>query len=216
MSGLSSPGCTNWNTQKCRRVLRPLSSKLQALKSLVEAHPSLLTQAHSAPGQKSSSFNSKKYYSSSSSSSFSSSLRDSTAPKLTASNEHSSRFRSDTLFLALHDKISPEIFALYRSIYHAFRHFLTQAYLPARSLAQKSAVEVGKCIVYTMDSFSEDEWYDCLVQLRLYKRFIAIGHGASLVAQEAVLCRELLPALVAACAEFEAYDIVSVVVFLLL
>ncbi|KAK9235478.1 hypothetical protein V1525DRAFT_409830 [Lipomyces kononenkoae] len=204
-----------WTTSKCHRVLRPLSSKLQSLRSLIASHPSLVNNGagNSHSSLSSSSENSleqgatweKNYRPSGHIRKYSVKLQ-SRHQASGQESDKSSHYRADSLLLSLRDKTTPEVYTAYRSIFHAFHHFMLQTYEIPTTLSQKSAIELGKCVVYTLGSVSEDDWYDGMEVLKYYKRCIAIGHGVSLVARDAQICRDLLPALIVDCAEMEAFD----------
>ncbi|KAK9312934.1 hypothetical protein V1524DRAFT_224070 [Lipomyces starkeyi] len=223
MVGATSPKHL-WTTRKCHRVLRPLSSKLQSLRNLIGSHPSLVNYAgghgNSSSGNgniseqpatweknyRTNSGNIKKYSVKLSQSQSKSSSLPSRHRASVQECDKSSQYCADNLLLSLRDKAAPEVYAAYRSIFHAFHHFMLQTYESPATLSQKSAIELGKCVVYTLGSVSEDDWYDGMEVLKYYKRFIAIGHGVSLVARDAEFCRDLLPALIVDCAEMEAFD----------
>ncbi|KAK9493056.1 hypothetical protein V1508DRAFT_416720 [Lipomyces doorenjongii] len=223
MVGTTSPN-HRWTTRKCHRVVRPLSSKLQSLRNLIGSHPSLVNHAgghgHSSAGNgniseqtatwekrnRTHSGNIKKYSVKLSQSQSKSSSLPSRHRASVQESDKSSQYCADNLLLSLRDKTTPAVYAAYRSIFHAFHHFMLQTYESPATLSQKSAIELGKCVVYTLGSVSEDDWYDGMEVLKYYKRFIAIGHGVSLVARDAEFCRHLLPALIVDCAEMEAFD----------
>ncbi|KAK9374293.1 uncharacterized protein V1513DRAFT_446616 [Lipomyces chichibuensis] len=213
-----------WTTRKCHRVLRPLSSKLQFLRNLIGSYPSLLNNAgghgNSLSGNgniagqtaaweknyRKHSGNIKTYSVKLSQSQSKSSSLPSRHEASVQESDKSSQYCADNLLLSLRDKTTPDVYAAYRSIFHAFHHFMLQTYESPATLAQKSAIELGKCVVYTLGTVSEDDWYDGMEVLKYYKRFIAIGHGVSLVARDVEFCRALLPALIVDCVEMEAFD----------
>ncbi|KAK9467937.1 hypothetical protein V1512DRAFT_252267 [Lipomyces arxii] len=197
-----------WTTTRCHRVLRPLSSKLHSLRTLVESHPSLAA-SHDLSRFSQIDVNARqsgvmtgvtrKY-------SAKSHQHHSKPSGPTASHIDQTDYSTDTMMIALRSKVPTDIYICYRSIFQAFHHFLAHAYEQPRTLAQKSGIEVGKCVVYTMGSVSEDDWYDGVGALKYYKRFIAIGHGVSLVARDAAICDNLLPILIIDCSDLGAYD----------
>ncbi|KAK9366003.1 hypothetical protein V1509DRAFT_315175 [Lipomyces kononenkoae] len=204
-----------WTTSKCHRVLRPLSSKLQSLRSLIGSHPSLVNNgvgngnnfwSSSAPSLEQGTTWEKIYRTSAHIRKYSVKLTSSRHQASGQEPDKTSHYCADNLLLSLRDKTTPEVYAAYRSIFHAFHHFMLQTYRSPSTLSQKSAIELGKCVVYTLGSVSEDDWYDGMEVLKYYKRSIAIGHGVSLVARDAEICRDLLPALIVDCAEMEAFD----------
>ncbi|KAJ8100719.1 hypothetical protein POJ06DRAFT_110284 [Lipomyces tetrasporus] len=211
-----------WTTAKCHRVLRPLSSKLQSLRNLIASHPSLVNNARDNASfsaensleqatvwekhSRAHSGNIRKYAVKSSQSQSKSLSQRSRVHYPAQESNRSGHYCVDNLLLSLRDKTPPEVYAAYRSIFHAFHHFLLQTYERPTTLAQKSAIELGKCVVYTLGSVSEDDWYDGMEVLKYYKRYIAIGHGISLVARDAEICKDLLPVLIVDCAEMESFD----------
>ncbi|KAK9324856.1 hypothetical protein V1517DRAFT_21241 [Lipomyces orientalis] len=213
-----------WTTAKCHRVLRPLSSKLQSLRNLIASHPSLVNNAGDIGNASFSAENSseqatvwekhgrahsgniRKYAVKSSQSQSKSLSQRSRVHHPAQESNRSGHYCVDNLLLSLRDKTPPDVYTAYRSIFHAFHHFLLQTYERPATLAQKSAIELGKCVVYTLGSVSEDDWYDGMEVLKYYKRYIAIGHGISLVAREAEICKDLLPVLIVDCAEMESFD----------
>ncbi|KAK9461299.1 uncharacterized protein V1516DRAFT_675579 [Lipomyces oligophaga] len=215
----------SWSTTKCLRVIRPLASKLNACKALIESHPSLVNSHLNANINDGKTFSSKCYDNYSYSSTFrsneyckklariqsrSGSKRYSarTLPKMerVRNIENKVRISSEFLLSDLGSKVSQDLFSAYRVIHEAYYHFLLQAYIPPRSLSQQCAIDVGKCVVHTRDSVFAQEWYDSTAATKLYKRFIAIGHGVSLICSEAQMCRYLLPVLILDSVELNALD----------
>ncbi|KAK9450863.1 uncharacterized protein V1518DRAFT_158770 [Limtongia smithiae] len=216
-----------WTTVRCHRVLRPLSAKLQSLRALLESHPALAQPvSHSGSispwgtsgtrsalggmsnGHRNVARANTKYASLQNS-------RGAGRPKLPSTRgieqrpPEIQRLQADLLLLSIRDHTPPDLYTCYGSIYHAFHHFMTRSYEVPRTLAQKAAVNIGKCVSYTLDSVPEDEWYDAMDVLDYYKRYIALGHGVSLVARDAPLLKDLLPALIVDCSNFEAYEMGS-------
>ncbi|KAK9479358.1 hypothetical protein V1514DRAFT_351406 [Lipomyces japonicus] len=233
MSRNSNTLNSQWTTAKCHRVLRPLSTKLTVLRNLLDSHPSLLNITSASdqekakcsdyfledtaewafkPRQRTTKGDSRrvtKTYSNKTSAIPRSLLKQQNGEpviSVIAANKDLND-RSDVLVFQLRSKLEPEIYSACVSIFHAFRHFLTQAYTTPNTLAQKSAISIGTCIVLTSGEVHDDNWYDAFEVSQFYKRFILLGHGVSLVAKDASLLETLMPCLILECVEQEAYEL---------
>ncbi|KAK9452960.1 hypothetical protein V1511DRAFT_513205 [Dipodascopsis uninucleata] len=227
MSGLSSP-TPLWTTAKCHRTIRPLRSKIQALKSLLERYPSLsqdrreldndhiseslgLSNVDSASRRHATKYSSRshnKWSNGTTSSGIQSSRGGSMSKDPLMKSELTTKkkliYRLEDLLVNLKERASTEVFISQRSIVHAFNQFLTLSFVSPMTLAQKCAFDIGKCIVHTHGSVSEDDWYDASPVLKFYKRYIVIGHGVSLLAADAEICKDILPCLVLVSIEKDA------------
>ncbi|OLL23549.1 hypothetical protein NEOLI_001634 [Neolecta irregularis DAH-3] len=195
----STEPSTPWPSSKCHRIIRPLKMKLTALEKSIASGNSIATVS---PGKLSRDqqqnvqerHNIRKY-----------------GQKLQTRNElrEIRELRVEPLLInARNEAPSPSVALAYTGTFNAFEAILKHLPRPPsnmKSLAQRSAEVVGRCIVWTaMDDVDEDEWYDSVPEQ--WTRSLIIGHATQLIVEKGENLKSLLPALVVLAAEYEAFD----------
>ncbi|ODQ67817.1 hypothetical protein NADFUDRAFT_39234 [Nadsonia fulvescens var. elongata DSM 6958] len=213
---------TEWDARRCKRIIRRLSAPLVSFKTSVETFPKFLGRKPDIDFQAQSEgeigFDELPFDVNEGGSSPFKKIKPKRPNVFDIFNQSKLNLRGiefdtsnkiEPLLQKTHESLM-KVLTLEASIestkmIQAFINFFSIVYFepPSSKLTSLSAIEVGRCIVYTSGMMEDKDWYDSVEKLSSFTRWILMGHGLGLIFKNTAILEPLLPCIILCCALVE-------------